>query len=174
MFYLKLAYLVTNQAIIIWLVYLVANKRYLHSLLAIFFYLLQPVIFNAFKRLVVVQIKCYNDPLGTFIVRTGDGPELFLSSGVPDLQFDEGIIDIKGPILARRVTWTWNPLRLWRDRFTKSDHPHNVWANWISRLNCLPPWQSCKNSLVLLYSSYLMFENLSRLYSYFQDKLTYS
>jgi hypothetical protein len=103
-FYLKLAYLVTNQAIIIWLVYLVANKRYLHSLLAIFFYLLQPVIFNAFKRLVVVQIKCYNDPLGTFIVRTGDGPELFLSSGVPDLQFDEGIIDIKGPILARRVT----------------------------------------------------------------------
>jgi hypothetical protein len=103
-FCLKLAYLFTNQAILVLFVDLIANKRYLYPLLAIFFYLLQPVIFNAFKRFVVLQIKGYYDPLGTFIVRTGNGPELFLSSGVPDLQFDEGIIDIKGPILVRRVT----------------------------------------------------------------------
>ncbi len=96
---LKLAYLVTNHVIIWRFIYLVADQDYLDSLLAVFSYLLEPVVFYAFKRLVVVQIKGYDDPLGTLIVRTGDGPESFLSSCVPDLQLNQGVIDIKGPII---------------------------------------------------------------------------
>ena len=73
------------------------------SLFTVFSYLLEPVVFDAFKRLVVVQIKGYYDPLGTFIVCTGDGPESFLSGRVPDLQLDQGVIDIKGPIIRLRL-----------------------------------------------------------------------
>lgn len=53
-------------------------------------------VFNVNERLSVSDVKDEQKSLGTFVIRSSDGFELFLSSGVPDLELDNTASSFKG------------------------------------------------------------------------------
>ncbi len=53
-------------------------------------------VFNVDERLSVSDVKDEQKSLGTFVIRSSDGFELFLSSSVPDLELDDTTSSFKG------------------------------------------------------------------------------
>ncbi len=53
-------------------------------------------IFNVDERLSVSDVKDKQKSLGTFVIRSSDGFELFLSSSVPDLELDDTASSFEG------------------------------------------------------------------------------
>ena len=70
----------------------------MNTFLTVFFDFLQPVIFDALESFPVMDVKYNNDALSLFIVCAGDGSESLLSCSIPDLKFDESLIDLQCPV----------------------------------------------------------------------------
>lgn len=62
----------------------------------VLFGLLHPVAENILKRLGIGWVIYQNHCVGSFVVGLSDAAESLLSSSVPDLQFDEIVLDVHG------------------------------------------------------------------------------
>ena len=77
---------------------LVSDKKLVDILTSIPLNLLQP-LFNVVVRDLVSNIKHDNDTMSTTVVRGGNGPETFLTSGIPNLQLNGLTIELNCPDL---------------------------------------------------------------------------
>ena len=96
-FGLKLSNLGSNQLLLRRLVDFIPNQDYLHTILAVLADFFEPVVLNALEGLVVMQVKCYDDTLGVFVVSAGYGSKPLLTGRVPNLQLDQSFVDLESP-----------------------------------------------------------------------------
>lgn len=67
-------------------------------------YLFEPVGFEFFEWLAFGEIVDYDYALGSFVVGASDGPETFLTSGVPYLEFDNIAAHADWPVITIKHT----------------------------------------------------------------------
>ena len=73
-------------------IHFVGQNNNLHLLLGIFFNLIHPKLLKVLKGLSDLQVEYQHNSLSIFIISTSNGPKSFLTSSVPNLQFDSFII----------------------------------------------------------------------------------
>jgi hypothetical protein len=76
------------------IVALVYKTENVFFIVRILFSLLDPELLKIFKGLGIINVAYENDSVGTFIIWLSDASEPFLTSGVPNLQFDVLLTDV--------------------------------------------------------------------------------
>ena len=76
------------------IIHLVCKAHDLDVTSRVFFYLTEPHRYTQ-ERLSISQIKDYNDAISSLVVSVCDSAVSLLSSSVPYLQLDSGLVDLK-------------------------------------------------------------------------------
>ena len=71
---------------------LVCSHDDLDLVLRVFLDLLEPEVLQVLKGLLDLEVKDQHDALRIFVVGAGDGPETFLTSGIPYLHLDSLVL----------------------------------------------------------------------------------
>ena len=67
------------------------------------FYLTKPKRLNIIESLLFGYVIYDDDSMCTFIIRTSNGSEPFLTSSIPDLQLDNISLNCNGPLITKKV-----------------------------------------------------------------------
>ena len=70
------------------------GSPYFYTWILYYDYFTDPKLFDVGKALFIGQIINEENTMGPFVVSTGYGPESLLTSRVPNLQFDDTVVDI--------------------------------------------------------------------------------